>query len=60
MCELARALTMLDTNELQKCYSILQKRQPLEEHVKGGELKGSQGGRKNWIHHTMDENRKCY
>jgi hypothetical protein len=60
MCELARALTMLDTDELQKCYSILQKRQSLEEHVKGGELKGSQGGRKNWIHHAMDENRKCY
>ncbi|KAI9284266.1 yeats family-domain-containing protein [Umbelopsis sp. AD052] len=38
MCELARALTLLDTNELQKCYSILQKRQSLEEHVKGDEF----------------------
>ncbi|KAM3581784.1 transcription factor TFIIF complex subunit Tfg3 [Umbelopsis sp. WA50703] len=37
MCELARALTMLNTQELQKCYSILQKRHPLENHVKGGE-----------------------
>ncbi|GAB5586334.1 transcription factor TFIIF complex subunit Tfg3 [Umbelopsis nana] len=37
MCELARGLTMLDSSELQKCYSILQKRQLLENHVKGGE-----------------------
>lgn len=37
MCELARGLTMLDSNELQKCYGILQKRDSFEDHVKGGE-----------------------
>ncbi|KAJ2965001.1 hypothetical protein NQZ79_g6 [Umbelopsis isabellina] len=50
MCELARALTMLDTQELQKCYSILQKRHPLENHVKGGESSIGEGGP---VHKTM-------